>query len=34
VIRTPLTPEAFDRQGRRCEYRFEVMRAPAGACGG
>jgi hypothetical protein len=26
--------EAFELQGRRGEYRFEVARAPAGACGG
>jgi hypothetical protein len=26
--------EAFELQGRRGEYRFEVSRAPAGACGG
>ena len=31
---TPLTLNAFDLQTRQGEYRFEVSRAPLGACGG
>jgi hypothetical protein len=31
---TPLTLDAFDLQTRQGEYRFEVTRAPLGACGG
>jgi hypothetical protein len=30
---TPLTLDAFDLQTRRGSYRFEIARAPAGACG-
>jgi hypothetical protein len=30
---TPLTLDAFDLQTRQGEYRFEVSRAPRGACG-
>jgi hypothetical protein len=30
---TPLTMDTFDVQTRQGEYRFELSRAPAGACG-